>query len=44
MDIEKKRAFIIRILYVMTWLMLGYILMKHVIPLISPFLLAFGIA
>lgn len=41
MSIEKKRDFVICVLYVVCWIGIGYVLVTYALPILSPFVIAF---
>lgn len=43
-DTEKKRAFIISVVYLLIILALAYIVLKYAMPLLGPFVIAFIIS
>ena len=44
MNQEKKKEFIVNVIYILIWLVIAYFILKMVVPLLTPFILAFLLA
>jgi len=44
MNLEKQKAFLIRVIYIAFILGIGYVVIKYILPLLMPFLIGLAIA